>query len=51
MLNHFNLADLRGFSRLAIHGASQVTDLVEDMHQTVAAPFDLLRVSRPGRTA
>ncbi len=50
MLKHLTPADLYGFTRLVLHGAGEVTDLVEELHQTIAAPFDVLQVAPPGRT-
>jgi pimeloyl-ACP methyl ester carboxylesterase len=50
MQKHLTPADLYGFARLALHSAGEVTDMVEDLHQTIAAPFDVLGTSRPGRT-
>ncbi len=49
-MNHLTPADLYGIARLALHGAGELTDLVEDLHQTIAAPFDMLHLSRAGRT-
>jgi pimeloyl-ACP methyl ester carboxylesterase len=49
-LNHLTPADLYGIARLALHGAGELTDLVEDLHQTIAAPFDVLHQSRGDRT-
>ena len=51
MPKHLTPADIYGFARLALHGAGEVTDLVEDLHQTIAAPFDVLGASRPSRTS
>ena len=48
-MNHLTPADLYGIARLALHGADEVTGLVEDLHHTIAAPFDVLHQSRPGR--
>lgn len=50
-LKHLTSNDLYGFARLALHSAGEVTDLVEDLHQTIAAPFGILGVSQPGRTS
>lgn len=50
MWNEGNTSDLRGLLSLMQQGASQVTDVVEDLHQTIAAPFDVLGTSTRGRT-
>ena len=51
MTPYINPADLRGYSRMIIGAAGQVTDLVEEMHSTIAAPFSPVRAAAPGRTA
>lgn len=50
MKSHANLSDIRGFIRLVIDQAELITDLVEDMHSTVAMPFGLVRMSPPEPT-
>ena len=50
MLKHLTPADLYGLAQLVLHGAGEVTDLAEDLHQTIAAPFDVLGSAQPGRT-
>ncbi len=50
-MSHLHPADLFGIARLALHGAGQVTELVEEMHKTIAAPFDPPGVAHTGCTA
>ena len=38
---HVGLDDLRGVSRLAVRATTQVTTLVEEMHQTIAGGPDI----------
>lgn len=43
-------ADLRGVSQLIINAVSGVTDIVEDMHRTIATPTTLIGKAPAGRT-
>lgn len=43
-------ADVRGLLRLGVDGTIGVADLVEAMHQTIAAGTGFARHSKPGRT-
>jgi pimeloyl-ACP methyl ester carboxylesterase len=47
---YLNPSDLRGFSRLAIDAAREVTDLIEAMHYTISSPSSLSGASTPGGT-
>ncbi|MBF7730479.1 esterase/lipase family protein [Pseudomonas sp. N040] len=43
-------ADLRGVSQLIINAVAGVTDIVEDMHSTIASPVALIGKAPAGRT-
>ncbi len=49
-MKHLHPADIFGIARLALHGAGEVTNLVEELHQAIAGPLNPLGDSGPGRT-
>ena len=50
MTRALNAADLYGLSRLAVHAVAETTDLVEQMHRTIARVSAPLGTATSGRT-